>query len=150
MEELRRIRPGRSCRSLARRARSATRGAACIDLDARYAKRYYEYAREAFGSDALADHFKSDVAWFLLTEGRIVASAGKWDHALSSLQMAAQHLLALQAGRLHEDCKVQCAYVHISKGELELAGQSLQAASPAASLYLPATHASHASPSGPV
>ena len=45
---------------------------------------------------------------------------------------------------------MQAVEAVLAAGESEFAAQSVQASPPAASLYLPATHASHAPPSGPV
>ena len=56
---------------------------------------YNKYAKLAFASEALGDRTKSDLAWGLFTEGLMVAEAGRWEHALSMLRSAAEHLHAL-------------------------------------------------------
>ena len=98
----------------------------CWRLDTHFGHYYHRLAHEAFGTTALVERSKSDLAWGLLTEGLVVADAGKWERALEALTHSGELLLVLHAVRLWDECMVHIAFVHIARGEFDIANVQLE------------------------
>jgi tetratricopeptide (TPR) repeat protein len=98
----------------------------CWRLDAHYSRFYNRLAHEAFGTTALVERSKSDLAWGLMSEGLVVAAAGKWERALETLTKAAELLLTLHAVRLWDECMLHIAFIHMARGDLDVAADHLE------------------------
>ena len=98
----------------------------CWRLDAHYSRFYNRLAHEAFGTPALVERSKSDLAWGLMSEGLVVAAAGKWERALETLTKAAELLLTLHAVRLWDECMLHIAFIHTARGDLDVAADHLE------------------------